>query len=102
MKKPETKAAGKTNKNKEQDCVKVQEFQIGRVKMWDNGGITFDLTINGITIYNCRVVEFEAGDFISFPSRKGNDGKYYNHVFVKLSAEDTKMILDAVEAELNK
>ena len=101
MKKPNTKAA-EAKSSKETTSTKVQEFEIGRVKQWDDGKVTFDVTINGFTIYGCRVVETDAGDFISFPSRKGSDGKYYNHVFVKLDAADQKMILNAVEAELNK
>lgn len=33
-----------------------------------------------LTIRGCRIVNGKDGDFISYPSRKGNDGKYWNHV----------------------
>jgi len=33
-----------------------------------------------ITIRGCRIVQGKDGPFISYPSRKGNDGKYWNHV----------------------
>lgn len=61
-------------------------------------GCFFDLVVNGVTIYGCRVVEGSKGDFISFPSRKNEkDGKYYNHAYIKLSDEDTKDIIAQVE-----
>ena len=40
--------------------------------------VYFDVVINGVTIYGCKVVEGKNGDFISFPSHKGKDDKYYN------------------------
>ena len=59
--------------------------------------VFFDVEINGVTIYGCKVVEGKNGDFISFPSHKGKDGKYYNHVYIKLSDEQTKEIISQVE-----
>lgn len=54
-----------------------------------------------LTIYNCRIVAGRNGNFISFPSRKGKDGKYYGLVFLKLSDEEQTEIIDAVMDELN-
>lgn len=62
--------------------------------------VYFDVTINGVTIYGCRVVEGSKGDFVSFPSHKGKDGKFYNHAWVKLSDEDTAAIVKQVEEML--
>ena len=62
--------------------------------------VYFDVTINGVTIYGCRVVECSKGDFVSFPSHKGKDGKFYNHAWVKLSDEDTAGIVKQVEEML--
>lgn len=62
--------------------------------------VFFDMVVNGVTIYGCKVVEGSKGDFISFPSHKGKDGKYYNHAWVKLSEEDTKKIIAQVEEAL--
>lgn len=59
--------------------------------------VFFDVEINGVTIYGCKVVEGKNGDFISFPSHKGKDGKYYNHVYIKLSDEQSKEIISQVE-----
>lgn len=50
----------------------------------------FGLEHNGAVIYGCRLVEGTHGIFISYPSRKGNDGKYYSHArFVDPIPEET-------------
>lgn len=98
MKKPATKKVADTTEKKFLDN---PVLDVSRVKMWDNGGVTFDLTVNGVKIYGCRVVEGNKGDFIGFPSRKGSDGKYYSHAYAYLSPEATSLVLSAVEEELN-
>ena len=65
-----------------------------------NDTVFFDVVINGVTIYGCKVIEGKNGDFISFPSHKGKDDKYYNHVWVKLSDDDTAAIVKQVEEML--
>ena len=62
--------------------------------------VYFDVVINGVTIYGCKVVEGKNGDFISFPSHKGKDDKYYNYVYIKLSDEQTAGIVKQVEEML--
>lgn len=59
--------------------------------------VFFDVEINGVTIYGCKVVEGKNGDFISFPSHKGKDGKYYNYAYIKLTDEQAKDIISQVE-----
>lgn len=59
--------------------------------------VFFDVEINGVTIYGCKVVEGKNGDFISFPSHKGKDDKYYSHAYIKLTDEQTKEIISQVE-----
>lgn len=65
-----------------------------------NDVVFFDVVINGVTIYGCKVVEGSKGDFISFPSHKGKDGKYYNHAYIKLSDEASAAIIAQVEEKL--
>ena len=98
MKKPNTESKAKSNKGEE---LKIDSFSIGRVHQFDNGGVTFDMTLNGISIYGCRVIETKDGDFIGLPQRKGNDGKWYSIVWAKFSEADTKDILAEVEKQLN-
>ena len=91
MKKPEKKTESA-----------VQWVDVIRAKSFDNGGVVFDVIINGVSIYNCRVVEGKNGDFISFPARKGSDGNYYSHAYIKLTDEDTKRIVGQVEKALEE
>lgn len=98
MKKPNTERKANSNKGEE---LKIDSFSVNRVHQFDNGGVTFDMTVNGIAIYGCRVVETKDGDFIGLPQRKGNDGKWYSIVWAKFSWTDTKDILEEVERLLN-
>ena len=52
------------------------EYAVKRAVQFDDSNVLFDLTIDDVTIYDCRVVEGKNGDFISLPSRRGKDGKY--------------------------
>lgn len=65
-----------------------------------NDTVFFDVDINGVMIYGCKVIEGSKGDFISFPSHKGKDGKYYNYAYIKLSDAQTKEIIEQVEQAL--
>lgn len=86
-------------KKKEANEVVKVEAKVTRANQV-NDTVFFDMEVNGVTIYGCKVVEGSKGDFISFPSHKGKDGKYYNHAWVKLSDEDTKAIIAQVEEAL--
>ena len=99
MKKPNRNTNSSTNSNKE--TFKIDSFSVNRVHQFDNGGVIFDMTVNGISIYGCRVVETKDGDFIGLPQRKGNDGKWYSIVWTKFSEADAKDILAEVEKQLN-
>lgn len=98
MKKPEGNAKGNTQGKK---YMEAREYDVLRTKMFDNGGVTFDMELNGVRIYGCRVVEGKNGDFISFPQRKGSDGKYYSIAWANLSPDDQASILRTVERKLN-
>ena len=41
---------------------------VTRAKQFDDGGVMFDMIVNEVSIYGCRVVEGKNGDFVSFPS----------------------------------
>lgn len=72
---------------------------VKNVKEWSDGGITLTLVVNGITIYGCRIIQTEKGDwFLSFPSRKGSDGKYYKHVWFEVD----DAMKELIEAAVNK
>ena len=86
-------------KKKEVNDVVAVEAKVTRANQV-NDTVFFDVVINGVTIYGCKVVEGKNGDFISFPSHKGKDDKYYNYAYVKLSDEDTQNIIAQVEKAL--
>lgn len=82
-------------------------IEVTRAKDFSKDGktaIAFDMKVNGVQIYNCwyREGEGKKGEFslVSFPSRKGDDGKYYNHVYVKLSDEQVDDIAKQIETLL--
>lgn len=83
-------------------CTPVTSFEIIRASVVRGNSVTFDMVLNGITIYGCWVRTAKDGhDFISYPQRAGNDGKYYSIVYVRLSDADQKAILDKVESLLS-
>lgn len=98
MKKPEESNNENNGNSKKIDIT----FKVINAKLWPNRSVSFAMELNGVTIYGCRVVEGQKGDFISFPSRKGSDGKYYNHVWIPLTKEQQSEILAEVERKINE
>ena len=99
MKKP----AQTNNNNNEKEFMTVSDFAVDNARMLgEKNTVWFTLTLNGVKIYNCRVVEYDKGDdFIGFPQQKGSNGVYYPVVTAYVSPEDTKKILEEVEKQLN-
>lgn len=102
MKKPVNNGNG--SQAAEKKYAEVRSFQIRRTHIFDNGIVVFDMQLNDVCIYGCKVMTVRSTneDFISFPQRKGSDGKYYNICSIYLSPEDTKKILQEVERILNE
>lgn len=102
-----TSKAKKTSKKEqtsERTFIEVRDYEVKNVRVVEgkNGDLVFfTLTLNGVVIYNCRVATGKNGDFISFPQYKGNDGKYYNNVFVSLSDEDANKILADIQTAID-
>ena len=96
-----SKANTKGGKAKERETIEVISYNIKRAVECRNGVILFDLELNGVCIYGCHIAESRDGEeFIGFPSRKGNDGKYYSVAYSSLSEDDTADILDSVRDAL--
>ena len=79
----------------------TKSIKINRAKKFDNGGIVFDMEVNGVTIYNCRWVETKNAEFVGFPNMKGKDEKYYNIAYVPLTDEETTEIKTTVMRLVN-
>lgn len=96
-------AIKKTEKSEE---TKINyDIKVTRVKEF-NGSYAFDMVVNGVTIYGCWYREYErkdgSGTFaaIQFPSRKAEDGKYYNHAYFRVDEAIIADIEKQIEAML--
>lgn len=77
-------------------------IKVTRAKELENV-IMFDMEANGVMIYGMayrsgKTKEGKDYTLVSFPSRKGNDGKYYNHVWFKITDEMLSDIEKQIEA----
>lgn len=91
----------KKTETKEQK-VKVE---VKRVYEFKSGDISFDAVVNGVNIYGLTYINENPAKkiekaFISFPSRKGSDGKYYNFVYFEITDELQHDIEKQIEAML--
>lgn len=90
----------KNSGEKKVEFGKVISFEILKATQY-SWGVGFNMVLNGVTIYNCTVAETKEGKFfISFPSRKGSDGKWYSYVYFRFSEADQNAILEAVQNKL--
>ena len=90
-------------KKKETEVAVDHDIEVVRATQFKTGNIGFDMIVNGVKIYGCIYMQgtSKKGNeyaFVNFPQRKGDDGNYYNHVFVKLSEKDEETIEKALEA----
>lgn len=76
-------------------------IKVTRAKECKNGNVMIDLEINGVLIYGCFYVEGnkDGKDYalVSFPSRKADNGKYYNYCYIKLSSEEIDDIAKQID-----
>lgn len=99
-----------TNKKKQEEEKKLpvdivpegMTLEVDGVKDWESG-VFFNLTVGNIfKIYGCKVARTKKGEyFISMPSRKGTDKRYYAHCIVRLSESQTEEVLGMVSDALN-
>ncbi|MBO7734361.1 MAG: septation protein SpoVG family protein [Methanobrevibacter sp.] len=76
--------------------------KVTRAFAFDNGSVSFDLVVNNQFYFNnMRIIEGKEKDFISFPSYKGKDEKYYSHCWFRIDEELEKQIIELVKEKLN-
>lgn len=73
------------------------DIKVKRATECKSGDVAFDMIVNGVTIYGCFLTEGRNGNFVAFPSRKGNDGKYYNIAYFPVSEETLEVIESQIE-----
>ena len=81
---------------KEEKKVTIYNLEVKRAKEYKDT-VFFDVDINGVMIYGCRFIEGKNGDFVSFPSYKGSDGKYYSHAYIKLDEGNVALIDEQID-----
>lgn len=85
-------------KKKEEEKTYTYEVEVTRAKEI-KGSYAFDMRVNGVMIYGCWLKETKDGNnFVSFPSYKGTDGKYYSHAYFKVTDELQDVIEKGIEA----
>lgn len=77
-------------------------FTVDRVHVFEDGSVTFNMIIDGfVHVYGLRIYDGrDDKPFIAFPSRKGKDDKYWNHVYCPLSQEDVENISQQIDAQM--
>ena len=92
------------NRNRRQDKDEW-EISVSHVHEFDDGNVAFWLEVGRITIYGMRLIRHKKGDFIAFPSykvpgkKRGEEDRWYNHAYMRLSEQETDDIITMVEAE---
>lgn len=94
---------GNQKNYQQQDNQQINYISVSHVMYWQDGSVTFAVTIHGVTIYGMRVIGFtdkrtgQHQRFVAFPKRKGNDGKYYHIAYYKLTDSEEIEILRQVD-----
>ena len=90
-------------KGSKKSVATVTEAKVIRAYEFENGNVSFNMEVNGITIYNCMYLEGktktgEDYEMIAFPQTKDKDGKYWNNVYFEISEELKADIIKQLEA----
>lgn len=96
------KSNKKVESKEEKEVLEVTDMEVLNARKTKRGFVFFNLRLNGITIYGCKVIESDKGDFISFPSYKGTDDKYYSHIYARLDDMTQNEIITEIKKQLNK
>lgn len=94
----------KAKKTEEKTSISY-DVKVTRAAQYKENTFAFDMVVNGITVYGCW---FKQGKdktgkdytFVDFPSRKGNDGNYYNHAWFPINKDLTAEIESQIAALL--
>jgi len=91
-------------KDKETNNTHTYTIEVLRAKELDSGDIALDLIVNGVLIYGAfyvtREVDGKETSFLSFPSRKGSDGKYYKYVYFPMNGAQLAQLEKDIEAAI--
>lgn len=90
-----------TKTNNTKTYAKVDSARIKNARALGTNTACFTLQLDGIALYNMRVVQRADGKFfIAPPQTKGKDGKWYNQYAVYLDEAGEQRIIELVLKEL--
>ena len=81
-------------------------YTISRVKEVTDTMVSFNINVNGVTIYGMKVIKYkskntgEEGMMVAFPTRQGSDNKYYNICIFSMTQEMQDDIINQVLDQL--
>ena len=96
-----------TNNNskprEEKPVLVMTGHRVLRATTTQRGTVMADVEINGITIYGMAIMANRStGEaFLSWPSNKGKDGKYYSVCYARLSDSDQEAVISSIYAHLD-
>ena len=97
--KKSSKKSSKNSKNskKEVPAIEVTSLEVTRAREYEDI-FFFDMVLNGVCIYGCRLIEGDDGWFVSFPSKKPDKkgGKWFNYCWAKLPEDAIGEICNSV------
>lgn len=89
---------------KKQESAQEYKIEVTRARELESGDIALDLIVNGVSIYGAfyvtREVDGKETSFLSFPSRKGSDGKYYKYVYFPMNDDQLAQLEKDIEAAI--
>ena len=94
------------NTEKTETKVTKLAYTISRVKEVTDTMVSFNINVNGVTIYGMKVIKYkskktgEDGMMVAFPTRKGSDDKYYNICTFSMTQEMQDDIINQVLEQL--
>lgn len=92
-------ASNQSYRKIEDKTVKVDdtEFKITRaVYFTESNSYVFNLEFADINFYKLKIINGQNGWFISFPSEKAKDGKYYSYFYIPFTDDEKNAIIGAI------
>lgn len=82
------------------DAMHAMNVKITNVRLVTDTLVCFTINLDGISLYNMKLCEGSKGRFITPPTTKGSDGKYYKQYGLWLDEEAQNWLMEVVLREL--
>lgn len=99
-----SKRAPRTKREKTRKPRPVYEYEIKVKRVLDGKyGVLFDLELNHVTIYGCRMCETRDGEaFVGFPRKRDrNEDRYWSICYAPLTQEQQEEVIRQVSIMLD-